>query len=478
MDYGNSDSSGTDDDLPPSHASRMQREGRGSGNGRTGVQKIQYESPQDDLETQILWLEQDAYCAVLRAFKAQSDAITWAKESLMCELRKELRVPDEKHRELLSKVTADGVLRQIREWRQSGSNQPGVISNAVSAPGPTPSPTVSASQKKQKTLHGMSNLRLQPAAPNLHKSPVPSSSGPFASKWKDEDSAGVKGKKSKVGYPQANVRQMVKTPQASASGMEQIGHKRLPGRPPGKNRTTAIPDIDPLIGRKVMTRWPQDNSFYDAIITDYNSENGKHALVYDIHTDNETWEWVNLKEIPPSDIRWDGPVPEGYGWVGVKKSAGSGAIVSNARGVLKGQAIMDPRSSQNGIGRRGLRDIELRQTDKLLKEVERVVAVNYPDPVDVERAKKLLKEHELSLLEAIQRLSEVSDGESEDGRNPPSSRTHSADQVRMQSRQNSRNGHGSGDEYDTAVDGRGEGSDGEPYGGEYGGASDDGDEYG
>jgi hypothetical protein len=32
----------------------------------------------------------------------------------MTELRKELRVSDEEHRELLGKVNADGVLRQIR----------------------------------------------------------------------------------------------------------------------------------------------------------------------------------------------------------------------------------------------------------------------------------------------------------------------------------------------------------------------------
>jgi hypothetical protein len=27
---------------------------------------------------------------------------------------------------------------------------------------------------------------------------------------------------------------------------------------------------DPLIGRKVWTRWPEDNHFYEAVITDYN----------------------------------------------------------------------------------------------------------------------------------------------------------------------------------------------------------------
>lgn len=28
---------------------------------------------------------------------------------------------------------------------------------------------------------------------------------------------------------------------------------------------------NPLIGRKVWTRWPEDNSFYEAVITDYNA---------------------------------------------------------------------------------------------------------------------------------------------------------------------------------------------------------------
>lgn len=29
----------------------------------------------------------------------------------------------------------------------------------------------------------------------------------------------------------------------------------------------------------------------------FNTDKGLHALVYDINTGNETWEWVNLKEV-------------------------------------------------------------------------------------------------------------------------------------------------------------------------------------
>lgn len=67
---------GTDDDLPPSHQNRLARGVRVSGNGRA-VGAVAYPRVQNDMETQIHRLEQEAYSSVLRAFKAQSDAITW-----------------------------------------------------------------------------------------------------------------------------------------------------------------------------------------------------------------------------------------------------------------------------------------------------------------------------------------------------------------------------------------------------------------
>jgi len=68
---------GTDDDLPPSHQNRSTRGGRVVGNGRSASGALPYPRGQNDMESQIHWLEQEAYSSVLRAFKAQSDAITW-----------------------------------------------------------------------------------------------------------------------------------------------------------------------------------------------------------------------------------------------------------------------------------------------------------------------------------------------------------------------------------------------------------------
>jgi hypothetical protein len=57
----------------------MKGGGRMSGNGRDMIRVDAYTrvQPQTDMETRIHQLEQEAYCFVLRAFKAQSDAITW-----------------------------------------------------------------------------------------------------------------------------------------------------------------------------------------------------------------------------------------------------------------------------------------------------------------------------------------------------------------------------------------------------------------
>lgn len=35
------------------------------------------------------------------------------------------------------------------------------------------------------------------------------------------------------------------------------------------NESAEAPPYDTLIGRKVWTRWPEDNSFYEAVIKDY-----------------------------------------------------------------------------------------------------------------------------------------------------------------------------------------------------------------
>ncbi|KAG7550460.1 ENT domain-like superfamily [Arabidopsis thaliana x Arabidopsis arenosa] len=395
MDYRPSDSSGTDDDLPPSHQGRYQRSARPAGNGRPSVlNSAPLSRVHNDMETQIHLIEQEAYSSILRAFKAQSDAITWEKESLITELRKELRVSDEEHRELLSRVNADEMIRRIREWRKANSLQSSVPQLVHDAP----SPAVSGSRKKQKTSQSIASLAMGPPSPSLHPSMQPSSSA----LRRGGPPPGPKTKKPKTSmqYPPTG---MPGRPQAGALTNE-----------PGESGS-----YDPLVGRKVWTKWPDDNHFYEAVITDYNPVEGRHALVYDINSANETWEWVNLKEISPGDIRWEGEDPgvsrkgghPGQGR-GTSKSMARGGPTSNAGGRGRGSMKMQQPKTQNGIGKKALGEIEILHTDTLIKEVEKVFGSVNPNPAEVEKAKRVLRDHELALMEAIAKLEEISDGES------------------------------------------------------------------
>ncbi|XP_056164783.1 protein EMSY-LIKE 3-like isoform X4 [Syzygium oleosum] len=429
MDYEPYDSSGTDDDLPPSHQNRIPRGGHLSGNGRAGFGgSLSYQRmyAETDMESQIHQLEREAYSAVLRAFKAQSDAITWEKESLITELRKELRLSNEEHRELLSQVNADDVLRRIREWRKAVKLQQGDPSTGQGLHDPTPSPSVSVSRKKQKIAQPLPSGSSQPLAgppSSYHPQPKPAPHQPSSSAAKRGPIGGTKSRKHNVGQalPVSSSTKSAPYPAAGPSGRGQVSRTST-GAHLSEPAETA--NVDQLIGQKVRTRWPDDNNFYEAVIYDYNPAEGLHALVYDKGTPNETWEWVNLSEvmtgqISPEDIQWMREDP-GVSHRGNHAVSGSGmnrpmkrenvSGGGKGRGALKNQSKKEHRPFQNGLGKKGP-DIQIRNTGTLLKEVEKVFSTGRPDPLEMEEAKKVLREHERALVDAIARLADISDGE-------------------------------------------------------------------
>uniref|UniRef100_A0A7N0T8H0 ENT domain-containing protein n=1 Tax=Kalanchoe fedtschenkoi TaxID=63787 RepID=A0A7N0T8H0_KALFE len=405
MDYELSDSSGTDDDLPP-HQNRFSRGGRTSTNGRpANVGPGSFSRVQTEMETQIHHIEQEAYCSVLRAFKAQSDALTWEKEGLITELRKELRVSDEEHRELLARVNGDDMIRRIREWRKASGIQPGMLSGAQPNIDALPTPSISASFKRQKSSLSVAPSPLGGPSPAFHPPMQPSSSA-----VKRGSSSAGRGKKHKP-YPTTVLTGRTQTANRGSYG-------GLASNEPAEGAT-----YDPYIGRKVWTRWPEDSHFYEAVITDYDPLQGRHALVYDMNSADETWEWVNLKEISPEDIRWESEEPgvsrkggrPGSGR-GAKKPMTRGGGVSGGgrgRGNTKGPSKSDFPPVQNGIGKKAPGDIELLHTESLIKEVEKIFNASQPDPIEIQKAKRVLKEHEQALVDAIAMLEDTSDGESD-----------------------------------------------------------------
>ncbi|AES90903.2 emsy amine-terminus (ENT)/plant tudor-like domain protein [Medicago truncatula] len=257
---------------------------------------------------------EDAYSAVLCAFKAQSDALTWEKESLITELGIELRVSDEEHRE---------------DWRETGIYQPPGCTTSQPVHDILPSPTVSASNKKPKTSHSGQSL------PGLSS---------------------------------------VKPVQCASTGPTGARHFSNHNSSSNLNAPAEEAQFDPLIGKKVWTRWPEDSHFYEAVITDYNPD-----------------------EISPEDIRWEGEDP------GAGRGKGHPRFHSR-------KELMPP---QDGIGNRVPNGIKLLNTDSLVK----VFAASHPDSVELEKAKPMLKEHEQALVDIISRIADASDGES-DGEQP------------------------------------------------------------
>ncbi|XP_019154303.1 PREDICTED: protein EMSY-LIKE 3-like isoform X2 [Ipomoea nil] len=331
-----------------------------------------------DMEAQIHNLEQEAYGAVLRAFKAQSDALTWEKEGLITELRKELRVSDDEHRDLLTKVNADDLIQRIREWRKVGGNQP--VHDQLA------SPTISGSRKRQRTSQPL-HLPFGPSSESLHHQSIAPSTQPStpAAKW------------------------------GPTSGSGGINHKPLAGH----GSSSTIRSRHPLVGRKVMTRWPEDTNFYEAVISDYNPVDGRHALVYDANAPNETWEWVDLKEIPPDDIRWIGDDPvisRGGGCGGGGGGGGGGSVQGSAFSIQRGgsfsrdQCRKEVRPVQNGVMKKAASDeIEILHTETLIKKVEKVIDASPPNLIEIQKAKKMLKDHEKSLMDVIAKLADACD---------------------------------------------------------------------
>jgi hypothetical protein len=138
-------------------------------------------------------------------------------------------------------------------------------------------------------------------------------------------------------------------------------------------------------------------------------------------------------QISPEDIQWVDEDPgishrgnyggSGHGInrsMGRDGGPGPGPGPGRGRGVTKGQSRKELLPSQNGIGKKVPDDIQILHTDSLIREVcetmlmdtrnsksvtfptgylicskfeqvERVFNANHPDPLEIEKAKKVLK---------------------------------------------------------------------------------------
>ncbi|GAB2289091.1 hypothetical protein Dimus_023392 [Dionaea muscipula] len=421
MGYQPYDSSGTDDDLPTSHQNRVPRGGHEVANERSALPgSVPYSTQlgENVMDVEIHKLEREAYRCVLRAFKAQADAITWDKEGLMTGLRKELRLSSEDHRELLTKVNKDDVIRRLREFRKATNAHSGVPT--ASRPGISGS-NVSACHEKAKVNQLVPSHSFSGPSTPFHPHVTAPSKQPSLSGVKREIVMATKKKNSKSEQVPPGVS-TVKSMHYSNPCTSSRGQFPSQTGPHASNAADAM-TRDPLIGRKVRARarWSEDNNFYEASINNCNPREGSHALVYDSGTLKETRERVKLSEISPDDMQWEGEDPRvrrrgretcdvrDHGFsrpvrsdnISFGASGGRGTSGAPKKYVKKG---VPP--CRDGIEMKvAMKDIRLLHTDTLLNEVVKMFSSGNLSPLEVERAKKVLRQHEKALEDAIAMIS-------------------------------------------------------------------------
>lgn len=70
--------------------------------------------------------------------------------------------------------------------------------------------------------------------------------------------------------PAASTMKSMQYPSTGVTGRAQATNRGSSGAFPSTEAAEGA-SFDTLIGRKVWTRWPEDNHFYEAVITDYNA---------------------------------------------------------------------------------------------------------------------------------------------------------------------------------------------------------------
>ena len=469
-------SSNTDDDVLPAHSGRMTRGGRVSGSGRS-INGSRCTQSTVSMEQQIRTLELDAYMALLRAFGAQSESISWTRETLISNLRKELRIPDEQHRELLALISTDAILESIREWRQSAGRRVPPLSSCE--PSPTPAITNVHPKKRKFGTHNSIPLPLPPP-PALMLKAAPNPVLPGASRRKKTRSRG--------GIVTPMVMQRAAPSTGGASGRGHVG------RGPAPHSKAGGPiEIDKHVGRQLRIRWPADGTFYDAVVTDYDHSKKLHVLVYDIDMPTETWEWVDLLGMDRKDLKWKDstptllegkappptrmPVGRGAGragkrggrW-GMSGGVGRGKGGQRGRPAVSHQKIapvtMVPHRPWKGSTREHLTNGTEKKAPRAKIQIPDMAAfMKDSDSLDqeedlakLEAVKHTAKEHEKMIQKALTEVGESSDDAgSDDGLQ----RWTGAHVLSTEGERSSRHEH-SDDESDTNVEGRRDCSEGNP----------------
>ncbi|KAM1293545.1 hypothetical protein COP2_013965 [Malus domestica] len=278
-----------------------------------------------DMELHIHHLETEAYHAVLKAFSAQSNNLTWAREALMTELRRELNITDDEHGQLLIKIKSDQSIKVIREWRNGA---PCAQEYSEDAPRyPPPQVVINAEPRKLETSH-----------PPVSKS------------------------QKCVSYSHSCKETAPAAPDARTKNTNGMKVKR------GKNLTQGHSLV---VSLKYQGQLSNDKSTDPAMLS---SEKGRQAMNISCHNPQPQ-------------------VPSG----------------SRSTGLVKPQSKIGFRAPGSDNFKESCDFIRIRATDQVIHQAYKLLSQERVVPLHIEKAKLILREHERAILDALDKLPDVSE---------------------------------------------------------------------
>ncbi|DBB17059.1 hypothetical protein WJX82_011497 [Trebouxia sp. C0006] len=244
-----------------------------------------------DVQNRLTDLREEAYAKVLRCLPYPRQ---WATELLITGLRNEFGIVDDVHEEILEAVMTN--TERPRKKHKSSHNQPHAYEQS--------------SPKHRKLGYQSDQFDAEQPFARAGSGALPSGSarGTVADKVelakqkiKAQGSANM-GPSSRLAAAVAGPIKAKKRKERLEPSISHAAPAYEPPQPTHQQMRQLTEDeiaqgckLDPYIGMRVKRLWPEDGGWFEGVVTDYSAVNKQHCITYKFNTDDESFEWYDLR---------------------------------------------------------------------------------------------------------------------------------------------------------------------------------------
>lgn len=244
-----------------------------------------------DVQNRLTDLREEAYAKVLRCLPYPRQ---WATELLITGLRNEFGIVDDVHEEILEAVMTN--TERPRKKHKTSHNQLHAYEQS--------------SPKHRKLGHQPDQFDAEQPFARAGSGALPSGSARNAvadkvelakQKIKAQGSANM-GPSSRLAAAVAGPIKAKKRKERPEPSIPHAAPAYEPPQPTQQQMRQLTEDeiaqgckLDPYIGMRVKRLWPEDGGWFEAVVTDYSAVNKQHCITYKFNTDDESFEWYDLR---------------------------------------------------------------------------------------------------------------------------------------------------------------------------------------